>query len=533
MPEPLPAVFPNFQLDIPNQRLLKDSQPIQVRKKTFSVLQYLVEHPDQLVSKDQLLDAIWPDAFVTDTVLKVCIGELRKVLGDDPKRPRFVETVHGRGYRWIGEIPLVERGKLRISAACFEPLSRAGPPESPADLLDRQVELARLEACLGKALQGQRQVAFVMGESGMGKTALLEAFVAESPGEPDLCIMVGQCQELHGQGEAYMPVLEALELLCREAKQEQLVALLSRHAPSWLAQMPWLLSDGEHEALQRRAAVSSPERMLREFAGALEVLSADVPLVLILEDLQWSDPSTLDLVSALARRRVPARILLISSFRPMEELAGGYPLQKLQQNLRIHGRSVELALEGLSPPAVKKYMAARLAGNEPPADLVELVHHLSDGNPLFLGRLVDDLLERGYLVEAGGEWQLGTGTGRIEVEVPDSLRQLIQQQFEALSEPDRRLLEVGSVIGTTFSAAAVASVMEREAAEIDECYDRLARRGHFLRPKGTVEWPDGTITGRYAFTRGLYQKVLYQRLPASRRQELTRRLQLMETRIAA
>src|SRR5215813_4195546 len=94
-------LFPPFRLDLANQRLWREAQEIPLRQKTFAVLRHLAEHPDQLVTKEALLDAIWPETYVSDVVLTVCIRELRRALGDERKTPRFIATVHGRGYRFI------------------------------------------------------------------------------------------------------------------------------------------------------------------------------------------------------------------------------------------------------------------------------------------------------------------------------------------------------------------------------------------------------------------------------------------------
>ena len=113
----------------------------------------------------------------------------------------------------------------------------------------------------------------------------------------------GQCIEHYGAGEAYLPVLEALGGCVEKQNGNEIIALLRQHAPSWLVQMPSLLSTEQLEELQRRTAGVTRERMLRELAEALEVITAERPLVLVLEDLHWSDVSTLDLLSMLARRQ--------------------------------------------------------------------------------------------------------------------------------------------------------------------------------------------------------------------------------------
>ena len=152
---------------------------------------------------------------------------------------------------------------------------------------------------------------FVTGEAGLGKTTLVEAFVAELGTHGPLWIGHGQCVEHYGAGEAYLPVLEALGRLCRGPGGQELVALLGQQAPTWLVQMPGLVRAADLETLRRRIVGATRERMLRELAEALELLTAQQPLVLVLEDLHWSDPSTLDLLAVLARRREPARLLLI------------------------------------------------------------------------------------------------------------------------------------------------------------------------------------------------------------------------------
>src|SRR5262245_18493553 len=102
-------IFDPFCLDLANESLWRGSQVIKLRPKAFAVLDYLVGRPGQLVTKEKLLDAVWPETFVGEAVLKVAIRQLREALGDDPKSPRFIETAHRRGYRFIG--PIAESGQ--------------------------------------------------------------------------------------------------------------------------------------------------------------------------------------------------------------------------------------------------------------------------------------------------------------------------------------------------------------------------------------------------------------------------------------
>src|SRR5262249_39969762 len=142
----------------------------------------------------------------------------------------------------------------------------------------------------------------------------------------------------------YLSVLEALGRLCRAPGGDRLIALLSQHVPTWLVQMPALLSTTDLEALQRKVPGATRHRMLGEMAEALEVLTAERPLVLVVEDLHWSDPSTLDFLGFLARRREAARLLVIGTYRPLEVRGDGHPLKGVMQELHAHSLCTELAL---------------------------------------------------------------------------------------------------------------------------------------------------------------------------------------------
>ena len=155
---------------------------------------------------------------------------------------------------------------------------------------------------LERALRGERQVVFVTGEPGIGKTTLVSA-VHDEAAARGIWMAWGQCLEQYGAGEAYLPVLDGLSRLARTAGAERITELLRRHAPTWLLELPSLIAATERETLRQQVVGASRERMLRELADAIEAITADTPLMIVLEDLHWSDYSTLDLIAYLARRR--------------------------------------------------------------------------------------------------------------------------------------------------------------------------------------------------------------------------------------
>src|SRR5262249_47335438 len=172
-------VFDPFSLDLANECLWRGSEAIKLRPKAFAVLDYLVEHPGQLVTKDELLNAVWPGTFVGEAVLKVVIRQIREVLGDDPKCPRFIETAHRRGYRFIGSIAesaqaIVKALDIRRNNGSSSSWVHAA--DSPPDVVGRDDALLRMRTWLDKTFAGERQIIFVTGEPGIGKTALVDTF---------------------------------------------------------------------------------------------------------------------------------------------------------------------------------------------------------------------------------------------------------------------------------------------------------------------------------------------------------------------
>jgi tetratricopeptide (TPR) repeat protein len=382
-------------------------------------------------------------------------------------------------------------------------------------MVAREAELAQLSQRWEQARQGRRQVVFITGEAGIGKTTLVDAFVAQVAATDTVSISRGHCIEHYGTGEAYLPLLEVLSYLGRGPEGAQLCALLRQQAPSWLLQLPALVSDAEVAALQRRASGATRERMLRELAEAIEALTAARFLVLVLEDLHWSDRSTLDWLAYITRRRQAARLLLLGTYRPTDAIAHGHPVHTLTQDLLLHGQSAELTLTYLPEAAVAAYVTQRFAEQRLPEGLVRLLHQRTNGNPLFLVTVVDELVRQGRLGEDAAVWPLGGDLAAAVASVPESLRQLIERQFVRLPPAEQALLEAASVAGREFAAATVAAVVDELVEAVESRCATLSRQGQFLQAHAPVDWPDGTVTARYRFRHDLYREFLYERLPVS------------------
>lgn len=340
----------------------------------------------------------------------------------------------------------------------------------------------------------------------------------------------GQCIEHFGVGEAYLPVLAALRLLGRGPGHERIAQVLRRHASTWLMQLPSLASEDDRKELPRRTAGATRERMMRELVEALEELTAEQGLVLWLEDLHWSDVSTLEWLSYVARRTQPARLLIVGTFRPVEILAHSHPLRAVTQELRLHRYCEELRLSFLTEAHVAEYLArcfGMAADHDAPLhELAAVLHRRTEGNPLFMVNVVEQLIEQRMLgrKDENKDEQAGTTYPDVllplaadQLGVPRDIQQLIERQLEHVSTEEQRILEAASVAGLEFSAAAVAAALAADIQEVEQHCVTLARHERFLQTNEMEEWADGSVASRYRFIHALHQEVLYDRVTAARR----------------
>jgi DNA-binding winged helix-turn-helix (wHTH) protein/predicted ATPase len=478
-----------------------------------------LERPGQLVSKEELLRAVWPDVVVTEAVPRLSIRELRQALGDDAQHPQFVETQSRRGYRFIA--PLTTTLQLFEGASIEVDLPSAAISAHGPALVARDSELTQLTASLEKALRGQRQMVFVTGEPGIGKTALVGQFLVRATRAHELWITRGQCIEHYGTGEAYLPVLEALERLGRAMDVHALRTILRQQAPTWLVHLSSLIAPLEREELQRPQGGTGPEHVIRELAQALETLSIQRPLVLWLEDLHWSDPSTRALLSAIARRPEPARLLVIATYRPGDRSVGDPRVGEIHHELQLHGYCSELAVPPLSRAAVAEYLVYHFAADPPPDEflsrLAALIYERTEGNPLFMVTVLRHLITQDVITRRDGDWKLSLPAHILSVTTPPTIRQFLELQLNRLSPADQRLLEIASIAGMQFAAAVLDVGGDEGILGLEERCAALERQGQFVNVRGSVEWPDGTISTLYGFRHALYQAVLYERIPPGRR----------------
>jgi DNA-binding winged helix-turn-helix (wHTH) protein/tetratricopeptide (TPR) repeat protein len=502
-------VFEPFRLDTLNHCLWRAKERVPLTPKAFDVLRYLVDHADRLVAQDEILQALWPETYINPEGIRKYILEIRKVLGDRPDEPTFIKTLPKRGYQFVA--PVTDERSVAPSVPATE---------AARNMVGRGVALAQLDEFLKKALRGQRQAIFVTGEAGIGKTTLVDAFQQQATRHPHLRIARGQCIEGFGGKEAYYPMLEALGSLLQDAEGGSCLQTLAKRAPTWLIQFPSLIKADQRDSLQREILGSTRGRMVREICEALEAMTAQAPLIVILEDLHWVDTSTLDLISAFARRREPAKLLLIGTYRPVDVVLSQSPLKDLKHDLLVHNLCHEVAIERLEESDVAEYLAKEFAANSFPPGLANLIHHNSDGNALFMVAIVRDIVKRGLIAQDRGRWTLTAPLQEIYPGIPETLQQMLDIQFGQLSVEEQRILQSCSVAGERFSVWATAVMLETSPISIEETCDKLAQREQFIRFVGIHEAANGADSAHYEFRHSLYRQALYRRLSSLNRAKL-------------
>jgi adenylate cyclase len=428
----------------------------------------------------------------------------------------------------LTEAMLHKDSRLRPTAAEVEAALTAQPArgtrravQTPARLsVRREPELAALLTAFSAAAAGRGSLVCVAGESGIGKTTLVEDFLHELKAlSSSSAIASGRCSERLAGTEAYSPVIDALENLLRGMESESVNRLLKVAAPTWHAQVTGTAEALSSGAVATSRALSQPA-MLREFTNFLQEASRLDPVVLFFDDLHWADVPTTDLLAHLGRHAQDLRVLVVVAYRPTELLLGQHPFYHVKLELQARGACTELTVNFLDRSDIERYLALVFPGHAFPADFADLVLSRTEGNALFMADLLGYLRERGVIAELDGRWSLPRELPDLWPELPESVRSLIRRKLERLGEEDRRLLAAASVQGYEFDSTAVAGALGLDAAEVEERLQSLDRVHGLVRPVREYEFPDHTLTLRYAFVHLLYQHALYADLTPTRRAAL-------------
>jgi predicted ATPase len=481
--------FADCVLDADRFTLTKGGEPVPVQPKVLDLLLALLRAQGRTLTKQELLDTVWPGTATGESSLTRAISFARTALGESERDARVICTVRGRGYR-VG---------VPVHVESEEP--KAAPP-STGDFVCRDRELALARDVLHEALAGRGQLLLLVGEPGIGKTRLAIELgrIARTRGA---LVFWGRCHEAEAE-RAYGPWLQILRAALAEwgadAVQEEIgegaateLASLLPGLRELLPELPQPLADAKQA---QRVLFDGLERLLRRRA-------ARQPLLLVFDDLHCADEASLELLRLLGHVLAELPVLLVGSYRDLE-VGERQPLAAALLDLaRAHPPRRQLFLRGLEPSCVRRFVARRL-GVEPSPGLVSVLHARTEGNPLFLLELLFWLESRG-----GASAEPPDG---FEHEVPEGVRQVIRQRLATLSEPCRAALAAAAVIGREFPAHVLERTLdctgEESSARLTE-----AETARVLEPvRGTP--------GRFRFTHTLLRETLYEDLPSLARARL-------------
>jgi len=371
--------------------------------------------------------------------------------------------------------------------------------EAPvAPFVGRGPELMRLEAILQQAVNGKGGVVFITGEPGIGKTSLSDEFLRRARTRfPGLSVSRGRCVEQYGTGEAYLPFLDAIGGLLGGPARERLASIMRTSAPTWCSQLPAAFaSTSAMETLQQETIGATKDRMMRELGDALGIFAATSPVVLLLEDLHWADPSSVDLLRHLCQRIGRQGMLIAGTFRPEDLERTNHPLKGYKAEMQAHQLCEEIALDSLSPTHIQEYLNATFAPNNFPSEFAIHIHDKTEGHPLFAINLLQYLRERGDIAKPNEHWSLNRPLAQMELELPESVRSMIGKKLDSLEAEARRALEYASVEGQEFHSTIVAALLGIDEVDLEELLARLEKTERLVLTLGEEELPDGSLATR-------------------------------------
>ena len=464
--------FGPFTRDRSSDCLQADGQRIPLTRQALAVLDVLLDSAGELVTKQALIEGAWSRRYVTDDALSKRLQELRRVLGDDARAPRYIETVPRLGFRFI--VPV-----KRLAAEAGQ-------------LLGREAELAQLMRWLREVARHQPLMVSIAGEPGIGKSRLIESFlgaVADSAS-----VLRGHCSA-HSRLQPFMPVLTALADGARH--DEVLRSALMSYAPSWAGAIPELANDVD------ALPAPSRQRMLLELCTALDHAASAHPQILVIEDIHWADASTLALLDYLGRRRARAALMVVVSFRE-QGLALSTEAGRLLVNLVGRDAMRSVSLTPFDRATVGRWVQGEFGvGSE---ELVELLYQHSHGLPLYLNWLIEEC--RRHLDDAG-DFDVAT----LQRRLPESLGRLFRIQLASLAAAERQILEAGAVIGAPFSSTVIPRLTDLDSGAI-------ARSLHNLIEAGQLVYRTALLDGSYQIAHELLRQAVYNALDEQRRAQL-------------
>jgi predicted ATPase/DNA-binding winged helix-turn-helix (wHTH) protein len=540
MEDPTPPVrhvrFGVFDVDLQTGELRRKGIRIRLQEQPFQILRMLLEHPGEVVLRDDIEKRLWSaNTFVDfNHGLNRALNKLRYALGDHAENPQFIETIPRRGYRFIAQVRSSEvysnvLSDEREAGVRHSPTNC--PPESPVKvapalsegisdnrldpgipLIARERERSQLTALVNAASAGRGSVAIIGGESGIGKTHLVRAILAEAP-QHGCLTFVGHCYEMQGS-LPYVPFIEMLEYSVRALPRETFRTALGDSASEVAKLMPELRHIYPDIPPPHFLPAEQQRRFLfNAYCEFVERMARFAPLVAVFEDLHWADEPSLQLFQHLGNAVATMPALLIGTYCETE-LDTTRPFAAALESVIRQNRAMRIRLRGLSLAGVEGMLCA-MGQHSPPPSLAKLIFNQTEGNPFFVEEVYRHLAEEGKLFDENGAWLQKLRAD--ELQVPESIRLVIGRRLERLGKDTRSVLATAAVIGRSFSFRLLEHLEDTRPDATLEAIEE-AEQAHLISAELS-----GSETS-YLFVHELIRQTLVQSLSLPRRQRMHARI---------
>jgi predicted ATPase/DNA-binding winged helix-turn-helix (wHTH) protein len=465
--------FDDFRVDTGQFLLCRMGLTSPLTPTVFRILVLLLEHAGQVVTKEELVKHIWPDSFVEEGNLNRNVSTLRKALGEKPSDHRYIETVPKLGYRFSAPVRT-----LPFRASCSG--VRRPAVASVDRIVGRDKERQELRSAFDLARDGHGSVVGIAGDVGLGKTALVDAFLQDlaQDGQP-FQLARSRCSESLIEHEPFMPWIEGLSGLDPSLKQ-----VMKTTAPSW------------HREVSHTGA-GVPRKMKRELLDFCKEASSSHPLVIVIDDFQWSDHGSVDLLAFLAARLESTSTMVIVCYRMEEMKIRNHPFVQIRTDLLSRGACKEIRLLLLQRQHMNQYLALQQPNRTFTAEDVAFLHARTEGNPLFLREML-----------------------RHRDTPSETVENIIRVKLERLDDTHRQLLVTASLQGREFDSAVLASSMHMSSQDVEEALKELWEIHGLIQPIREEQLPDGKFTVRYRFVYAFCQEACYASLAPTRKASL-------------
>jgi len=445
--------FPPFRFDERAGVLSKAGHEVPLTHKAADLLACLVEQPGTLASHQDIMQRVWPDTHVQPENIKALVHELRGALGDHVHPPIFIKSEPGRGYVFVPGV-----------ARSLPPFLSETEPTYEMPLAGRATELATLEHHLNRAIErAEPHFVLIEGERGIGKTGLCEALAQRAYRRFGARITCGQGLEVWGPLEEGAVLIDAFDVLARQYPAA-VGSVLAMRAPSWVSRIA-----GPSDV------VESGERPLRELVAALDDIAAEVPLLLVLEDLQWADVATIEALRAIGRRRA-ARLFIVATYSRREDLPAVEVLERVGRELSSSAWSATIELTPLGHEHLFDCLDHRF-GTRVAQTLVAPLYQAIGGNPALALMALDSLIRLGGLQPMPEGWIVDPSSDRLDVFFTASLLSAFRCQIDRLSPVDRRMLQAAASGAFQFTAVELARMVgARSPAALEQRLVTLSQR---------------------------------------------------------